>query len=397
MDPRKAAQPKPQVPPTRRGRDEPRRNGWLADPRSYVLFILAAVVGIGGGRRLWKSRQASRAVDRLSQPELTPELILDAAQYGRAPLIELFRLLAEAQLPANRLAAGRALAKIWAQDDLIAEEEQAVVRRGFVTEWNARRKYPRQLTEPIPFEIPLSVPFLGQDPDAIQPQQLEWSWRVTGTHRAHLESFGPWTPGPCSASFKVDPRDYPTNGPHRLVLQTRVRTTDSLTSNWQFELPHLPFQFEFDPILALDSLFALPDASRAERLAQALAWVPAEDPDLPITPEFLIHQPPRLTLSGPLDVDLAHRITLQFQDSDHTISAGQLVSLAQGRDQVAQPPTVPLGPTTPAAAEFERPGIHLMRAILRPDPQLGWTHPGVRSIWPGELVTDWVEVRLVRR
>ena len=54
------------------------------------------------------------------------------------------------------------------------------------------------------------------------------------------------------------PADFETEGPHRLVLQTRVRTV-GLTTPWELELPHVPFTFEFDPRLEVDALFALPD------------------------------------------------------------------------------------------------------------------------------------------
>ena len=38
-----------------------------------------------------------------------------------------------------------------------------------------------------------------------------------------------------------------------------------------------------------------------------------------------------------------------------------------------------------------------LRARLVPDPDRGWADPEVRSIWPGTIVTDWVEVEVVRR
>jgi hypothetical protein len=35
--------------------------------------------------------------------------------------------------------------------------------------------------------------------------------------------------------------------------------------------------------------------------------------------------------------------------------------------------------------------------VLTADPDLGWTDPDVRSVWPGTLVTDWTTVRIIRR
>jgi hypothetical protein len=37
-----------------------------------------------------------------------------------------------------------------------------------------------------------------------------------------------------------------------------------------------------------------------------------------------------------------------------------------------------------------------MRAWLHADPELGWADPEVRSVWPGEMATNWVEVEIVR-
>ena len=41
-----------------------------------------------------------------------------------------------------RLAAGRALARLWLLDQLVAEEEKAVVRRGYTVTWSARAALP---------------------------------------------------------------------------------------------------------------------------------------------------------------------------------------------------------------------------------------------------------------
>jgi len=38
-----------------------------------------------------------------------------------------------------------------------------------------------------------------------------------------------------------------------------------------------------------------------------------------------------------------------------------------------------------------------MRVILSADPDKGWADPEIRSIWPGRIVTDWVDIRVVRR
>ena len=46
---------------------------------------------------------------------------------------------------------------------------------------------------------------------------------------------------------------------------------------------------------------------------------------------------------------------------------------------------------------FERPGRRAMRLTLEPIPEFGWADPEIRSIWPGRMQTDWLEVEIVRR
>jgi hypothetical protein len=35
--------------------------------------------------------------------------------------------------------------------------------------------------------------------------------------------------------------------------------------------------------------------------------------------------------------------------------------------------------------------------LLTADPDRGWADPDVRSIWPGTIATDWIDVAIVRR
>ena len=78
-----------------------------------------------------------------------------------------------------------------------------------------------------------------------------------------LEEFSPWAAGAGRVAFTIVPGDFESNGPHRLVLQARVRTL-GLTDSWEIEPPHMPFLFEFDPNLRLDAILTLPDANRDE-------------------------------------------------------------------------------------------------------------------------------------
>ena len=105
--------------------------------------------------------------------------------------------------------------------------------------------------------------------DSVRGADLEWSHRIVGARRAALEEFSAWKAGRGAVDFSVIPDDFPTNGPHRLVLQTKVRTT-GLSDTWEIELPHVPFQFDFDPVLRLDAILTLSDAVRDEAMARAI-------------------------------------------------------------------------------------------------------------------------------
>ena len=383
-------------------RDGGGRWGWMADPRTAVLFVLATTVLVGGGRRVLQASRARRAVDRLGEPDVTPTEILEAAGHGRTGLIPFFRLLSEGNSPEIRTAAGKALAIVWAGDDLIPEEEKAVVARGFDVRWCARRRYPRSMSAPIPIEVGYGLPFLDAEGGGIRPDDLEWSHRVSGAERAALELPSDWKAGDGLAAFSIDPADFPTNGPHRLVLKAKARTGSRLTSDWEVEPPQIPFSFEFDPRLSLDALFTLPDESKKTALSQAIRLeVPSpsdsDDPrflDLP--GDFVVREPPVLRVQSPIPSDLAHRIELEFEGVPGRFECGSLTISEQGGPFGLI--EVPIGPVTglPANA-FDRPGEHRLRLILRPDPDLGWASPEIRSLWPEPIETDWLVVRLIRR
>ena len=316
--------------------DEGGPGDWMVGPRGAVLLILASVVLIGGGRRLLLAARARRAIDRLGDPDVTPDEVLRAADHGRAGLPDLFRLLTEGRTPELREAAGRALSRIWAADDLIPEEEQAVVRRGFACRWRARRRYPRAMTAPIPVEVHYGLPFLESAGAGIGPADLEWSHRITGAERASLEASSPWTPGDGLASFAIDPGDFPTNGPHRLVLIPRVRTASSLTSRWEIELPHVPFSFEFDPRLERTALETLPDDGKRDAIARSVSLEPptATRPRrTPLPPDRRRLRRPRPAVDwssgSPLPSDLAHRIDLEVEGVPGLHPAGQVVATAE--------------------------------------------------------------------
>ena len=379
---------------------------WLADPRSTVLFALASVVVLGGGRRLLRARRARAAVDRLGDPDVRPEEVESAADHGRAGLMDLFRLLGTAPDAPVRDAAGRALARLWAGDELVAEEEKAIVRRGFSAAWNARRRYPRDLRGPIPIAVDFGVPFLDPDGPGVGPDRLEWSHRIMGAERAGLEVFSDWRAGPGRADFAIDPADLPGRGPHRLVLQAKVRTL-GLTSPWELELPHTPFAIEFDPALAVGALLNLPDAGRAEAIGRAIRLEASESAGasprfVDLDGDLVLRDPPSIRVATPLPADLAHALAIELEGIAGRFEAGSLVLSGQGsgagQSSEAGTRTFPIGQLVGLPpGTIERPGTVRLRAILTASPELGWADPDVRSIWPGTIATDWAEARVIRR
>ncbi len=395
-------------PPARTGRRKPAEppgwSAWLGDPRTAVLAFLASALLLGGGRKLLQGVRARRAVAALEGLDPVPEEVEAAAEHGRAGLIDLFRLLGTAEKPEVRDAAGRALATLWARDELIVEEEKGLVRRGFAVTWRARRRYPRALRAPIPIEASYGVPFLVEGGPGVRPSSLVWSHRILGAERAGLEEWTPWREGPGVARFAVDPSDFPTLGPHRLVLASKVRVV-GLTDNWEVELPHVPFSFEFDPILAVEALLTLPDSAREAVFEKSIRLESPEDVEgasnhLDLNADLVLRNPPDLIVSPPLPCDLAHRLAIEFEGIPGQFRVGQVIvggqgAGASGTSRTFRFPRVPIA-GLPADA-IDRPGERRLRAILTADPDLGWTDPDVRSVWPGTIVTGWAAVRVIRR
>jgi hypothetical protein len=387
------------------GRPASRRD-WLREPKSAVWMALAAIILIGGGRRLLWSWRARKAVARLSEPDVSPDEVEAVARFGRAGAWELLRIFSTSESDPLRTAAGRALAILWKDGELVAEEEQAVARRGFAVHWSARRRYPRSLTAPIPIAVNYDVPFLSDDSASVRRDDLEWSHRVVGARRAALEEFSPWKPGRGEVAFTIIPGDFPTNGPHRLILQARVRITN-LADSWEIELPHVPFQFDFDPVLMLDAILTLSDAVRDEAMERAIRLETATD-DPPrlvsLGGEWVLRNPPRLAVEIPLPADLAHAASIEFDGTPERVAAGSLILSGQGLAQrggstdSAGIRRFDLGPIIGFADRtIERPGPRRIRIHLAADPQLGWADPDVRSVWPGAVATNWVEAEIIRR
>jgi hypothetical protein len=48
-------------------------------------------------------------------------------------------------------------------------------------------------------------------------------------------------------------------------------------------------------------------------------------------------------------------------------------------------------------AVIERPGVRRARILIEADLDRGWADPDIRSIWPGQTESNWVEVEIVRQ
>lgn len=366
----------------------------IASPRNFVFLILISVLGIGGGRRWLQAIRARRAISRLHESDVTADEVEAVGAFGRAGAYDLFRLLSDAPREEIRAAAGRALCRIWAADDLVAEEEQAIVRRLFKVDWQARRTYPRSLSRTIP--ITLSYGIGGDDgPKALRG--LQRSHRITGTGRASSEVESQWHYGEGHATVEIDPRDFPTDGPHRLVLHARMRTAPA---GWQIDLPRMPFSFEFDRRLQVDALLTHLDESRREAMHGSVKLrPPGDEPDhgdppqlLSLVNDLVLRDPPVVGVAGGRPHDLAHRVEVEIEGVEGRYAAGELVapSGAARVFEIREVRGVPSG-------AIDRPGEVRMRVHLVADADLGWTHPAIRSIWPGTIVTNWEAARILRR
>ena len=372
--------------------------GWLADPRSAVLLTLGSVIILGGSRKLYLAMKARQVVARLSEIHVTEAEILAASKCGRAGLRDLFELLATSTNLSHRDAAGQTLSALWTQDELIGEEEKALVLRGYKADWHARRRYPRRLTGPIPIQVDYGVSFLKQGGVGLDPHRLEWRHRILGAERLALEEFTPWKSGHGRAEFAITPGDYVSNGPHRLSLHAQVRTV-GLTGPWELDLPHLPFPFELDPLLDVGSLRTMPDEVRAERFATSIALQPGSAGYLVLSDEFALRDPPWLCVKTPLPADLAHMLFLEFEGVPGRFAAGKVIVSGQGTAAIAAGDSVTtfLEPPSPKLRDqIGAPGEFRLRVILSPSDELGWTDPAIRSTWPGEVVTEWLTVKVVR-
>jgi hypothetical protein len=151
-------------------------------------------------------------------------------------------------------------------------------------------------------------------------------------------------------------------------------------------------------------LLTLPDEARSEAIARAVrleAPAPSNDPRfLDLTDQLVIRDPPLIAVSTPLPCDLAHAVTLEMEGVAGRFEAGEVIMAGSGSVQ-AEPAGRRVFPLpsirgVPSQA-IDQPGERRLRAVLTADAHRGWADPGVRSVWPGTITTEWATVQVVRR
>lgn len=399
--------------PGGRERSEASKVSPFADPRRWLFLAVVGFLVIGGGRKWLHGRKGRALADKLADGSATVEETRDAYQYGRIVVQDLFRVLTEGTTPDRRQAALSALVRLWKADELIPEEEKAIVTRAFVTNWQLRRKYPRGLTGPLSIRVDYRLPETGvQELDDWLREHLEWSHRVTGTRRASDDQWrklGSPTPG---AGFEIMPADFPEDGPHRLILHPRVNV-QGLTDNWQLDLPAQTTSFEWDDHLQSGALKGMPDAIRASQWREMFGiWdTHGSETDAvhtAIDERFALSFPPEPMISflrpgmahAALPCDLAHQVFLEFESVDGRWYLGDWILAAnsaacQGESAFFRTPETFRRASN--APRLERAGKYRGRFVLESCPELGWSDPAIRSVWPETLTTDWFEIEVVRR
>jgi hypothetical protein len=397
--------------PGTRERTERQVSKPFSDPRRWLFLAVVGFLVIGGGRKWLHGRKGRRLADRLHDGTAPIDDIRNANRYGRIVVHDLFRVLTDGKSLEHRAAATEALIKLWRADELIPEEEKAIVTRSFTVDWRIRRKYPKGLTGPIAVVADFGLPELAdRELSAWLADHLQWSFRVNGTRRASDDSWHIQDSEHRSVRLTFMGEDFPDAGPHRLILHMKVDTI-GLTDQWTLELPAQTISFEFDDKLQLNALAGMPDSARADIMnASVKPRTGGEHPEpvfSVLDDRFALRNPPVLALRSALPSDLAHcaRLELEGVSGQWTIGewivASKTISGSDG-EQTAQDSLAArhwperLEPNSESAS-IERGGHYRARVVLESRPERGWSDPDVRSVWPETITSEWFDVEIVRR
>ncbi len=120
---------------------------------------------------------------------------------------------------------------------------------------------------------------------------------------------------------------------------------------------------------------------------------PNEPAFWPIGDGLAVQGIPTLVVVGNLPNDLAHTLAVEFEEVPGWRPAGVATFTGQGSGSRRLPLEPPRGGSAPPIG---RRGTHRLRLRLEPDPQRGWAHPDIRSLWPGTVETNTVNVEVIR-
>lgn len=382
----------------------------MADPRRWMFISVVAFLMFGGGRKWLKSIHGRRLADKIAHGTANPDEILGSYRYGRVVVQDLFEALTGGASDEIRHSAFEALVRLWQADELIAEEEKAIVTRSFQIKWNHRRKYPVSLNGT--FDISATYGLFELKDSELQrwlSDHSRWSYRIQGTRRAVDEQ---WKQNLCDPPFaltEINSRDFPENTVHRIALFVRFRTFNQ-TSNWEIELPSQPTSFEWDLNLELNALLAPIVESELDVFTNAMNWQPASLPGpgqegprlVQISPGFAIHNPPETVISSPLPRDLSHAVFIELQGVTGLIPAGEwLIACRKSSENLFQ--SYRSGSHWDVSPDsyiddqlIGHAGRFQMRLVLKPIAHRGWANPEIRSVFNSKISFPWVEIEIVR-
>ena len=377
----------------------------FADPRRWVFIAVVGFLVVGGGRKWLSAKRGRQMADKLAENKATPDEIRSSARHGRLVVQDLFRVMAEGVSAEHRLAATESLVRLWRADELIPEEEKAIVTRSLVVDWQIRRKYPRLLSGQIQIRALFGVPKLvDHELNSWLMEHLRWSYRVTGTRRAADDAWTVCKVAPARVGFEIITDDFPEDGPHRLILHLRLKTHE-LTDNWELDLPAQSTSFDWDDHLQPGALVTLPDSQRAELWASSIVFMGASGDDaspvfVQLDHQFALRNPVLPALKLPIPCDLAHRMMLEIENVAGRWSAGEWIESAQ--TMIVSDGVLPkIWPEKAFRVSGDESGLtrggqYRMRVVLEPNPERGWSDPMIRSVWPDSIVSEWVNVDVVR-
>lgn len=381
----------------------------MADPRRWMFIAIVAFLVIGGGRKWLKSVHGRRISDKIADGTASPEEIRSSFQFGRIVVADLLQVLTEGKTPEIRNSAFESLVQLWKADELISEEEKAIVTRSVQIEWHQRRKYPRALTGSFQISARLGFPDTAdQTVNQWLQSHLQFSRRLTGSRRAAYEVWQAVPHHSADVQAELHAGDFPEDQVHRIALFVKVKT-DDLTSSWELELPAFPTSFEWDRHLNLNALAGPAIDSEMATIQNAFNWRTnqisnsQENPRIvPISDSFAIRNPPDLYVELPMPRDLSHQAFIEIKGCESLIPAGSWIMATRNKIDPSANSEIKcqnwsIAPDSIVADDkIGHGGKFELRVVLEPSPERGWSDPEIRSVYPNQIKTAWTEIEIVR-